>query len=273
MSRVLSLVLAGLLAALLVPAPAQAGPRPPDPERVQATGRASAGPTAKVAPATVDSDVYAYATTPSARIYFVVAGHLKLQLKSGSTTRYGGSFVDYVGNKSYKASADATNATAPTLKLESRNGKFAFRLDQNLASTFYSGRATSRPSKLKVPTDQVYLGASAHVVRSVSYAIVLTERSGGINNPLEYTGTLTLAYDANGRVSGGQVTVTNSKGKNVTHALRSSGYFSTSYFYTVAQVDKKFFGLTATVTGTSVNGFGFAADGSKTSQWVLSGSA
>ena len=82
-----------------------------------------------------------------------------------------------------------------------------------------------------------------------------------------------MAYDANSRVSGGQVTVTNAKGKNVTHGLKSSGYYGSTYFYTVAQVDKTYFGLTATVTGTSISGYGFAAAGAKTSQWVLSGTA
>ena len=51
--------------------------------------------------------------TPKSRTYFVLAGHLKLALKPGSTTKYVGSFVDYVGNKSYKASADAATPRRP----------------------------------------------------------------------------------------------------------------------------------------------------------------
>ena len=84
---------------------------------------------------------------------------------------------------------------------------------------------------------------------TASYSIVLTERSGLVTDPIEYVGTLTLARDANGRISGGQVTVTNAKGKVVTHALKSSGYSSSGYFYTVAQVDKTYFGLNATISG------------------------
>ena len=273
MSRFISLVLGGLLAVLLVGAPAQAGPRSPDPEVVQPPARSATRAAAKVAPAAVDSDVYVYANTPTFRLYFVVTGHLRLRLKSGSTTKYDGSFVDYVGNKSYKASADASDAGAPTLKLESKNGKFAFAMDSSFGTSFYGGSATSKPSKLKTPLSSIHFGASAHVTKTASYSIVLSERSGGINNPIEYAGALTIAYDANGRISGGQVTVTDSKGKNVTHALKSSGYYGSGYFYTVAQVDKKYFGLTGTVTGTSVNGYGFLADGSKTTQWVLSGTA
>lgn len=272
MSRLVSLVLAGLLVVLLVGAPAQASPRVPDPELVQQAGPPASRSAAR-APGTIDSDVYAYASTPKSRIYFVVAGHLKLSLKSGSSTKYGGALVDYVGNKSYKASADASDPAAPVLKLEGKNGKFSFKLDQYFGSAFYSGSALSKPSKLKAPLSQITFAGASHVTRTASWNIVLSERSGAINNPIEYAGAMTIAYDANGRISGGQVTVTDAKGKNVTHALKSSGYYSSGYFYTVGQVDKKHFGLTATISGTSLNGYAFAADGSKTSQWVLSGTA
>ena len=130
-----ALVLAALLAVFLVGTPASAGPRPSDPEVRQPAARATERSAARVAPAVVDSDVYVYAVTPKSRLYFVVAGHLKLTLKSGSTTKYGGSFVDYVGNKSYKASADAGDAAAPVLKLEGKNGKFSFQLDQYFGSS------------------------------------------------------------------------------------------------------------------------------------------
>ncbi len=51
-------------------------------------------------PASIDSDIYAYAITSNARTYFAVAGRLFLHLKSGSTNRYTGNFVDYRGDKS-----------------------------------------------------------------------------------------------------------------------------------------------------------------------------
>ena len=117
------------------------------------------------------------------------------------------------------------------------------------------------------------LGATAHKTSSRSYGITLTERSGAINDPFEYVGTLTLVYDANGRISGGSVTVSNSKGKNVTHSLTSSGYSSSAYFYTVAKIDKTYFGINATISGSFVNGYAFGASGSKTTQWLLSGTA
>lgn len=235
--------------------------------------RAAPGPAARV-PSTIDSDIYAYTVgSTSSRTYFAAAGRLKLALTSGSTTQYKGSFVDYVGNKSYKASADAGDANAPTLKLESKNGKFSFRLTNAFGSSFYNGTALSRPSKLKVPTSSVYLAGATHATRTATYSVLLTERSGAINNPVEYAGSLTMAYDAFGRISGGQITVGNSKGKNVTHALSASGYYSSVFFYTVAKVDKRYFGLSGTVTGTSFDGTGFAADGSKTSQWVFEGTA
>lgn len=270
MSRVLSLVLASLLAVFLIGAPAQAGPRSPDPELVQPAARTSVRAPEKALPA-IDSDVYVYALTPSIRSYFVVAGHLLLAPKSGSSTQWSGSLVDYVGNKSYKASADTSNPTAPTLKIASKNGTFTFKMDQYFGSGFYSGTTLTKPSKLKVPLAQIALYASAHTTNTASYHFVLSERSGSIYNPIEYAGTLTIVYDSNQRISGGQVTVTNTKGKNVTHALKSSGFYNTGYFYTVAQVDKKYFGLTATVTGTSFSGYGFGTDGSKTTQWVING--
>jgi hypothetical protein len=272
--RVITALLGAVLTAGLV-APAQANPRSPDPEQVHpalARGRA-ASPSLSAAPATVDSDVYAYVLTPSSSTYFVVAGHLKLQLRSGSTTAYTGSLVDYVGNRSYKASVDATDAGAPILKLEGRNGKLRITLGSSFGSSFYSGTATSVPSELKVPAGKVSFIASAHSTRSASYAITLTERSGPIHNPFEYVGTLTMVYDANNRISGGQVTVTNGKGKNVTHGLSSSGYYSSSYFYTTAKVDQTSMGLSGTFSGTSFSGHGFAGSGSKTSQWVITGTA
>ena len=271
--RLVSLVLASLLAAFLVGTPAQSAPRSPDPEVVEHAAPASTRSAARAVPAVVDSDVYVSGLTPSSWTYFAVAGHLTLRLRSGSTTAWSGSLVDYVGNKAYKASADSTDPNAPVLKLEARNGTFSFTMGSSFGTGFYTGTAKSKPSGLEVPLDRIGLTATAHRVTSASYAITLAERSGAMNDPVEYRGTLTVVYDANGRISGGQVTVTNGKGKNVTHALKSSGYYSSGYFYTVAQVDKKYFGLTATVSGTSISGYGFAADGSKTSQWLLNGNA
>lgn len=280
MSRFLSLVLTGLLAVLLVGAPAQASPRSPDPERVQPAARVDAGPrpgdsvARRAIPMAIDSDVYVYTATPTSRTYFVVTGRLKLKLRDGSTTAYRGTFVDYVGMRSYKASADASDAAAPTLKLETRNGKFTFRTGASLGSSFYSGTATARPAALEVPTNQVFLNASSHAVHSASYDIVLSQRTGVINHPIEHTGTMTIVYDANNRISGGQVTVSNRKGKNVTHTLSNSGYYSTAgYLYTVAKIDTTYFGITATVSGTTFNGFGFAGSGASTTQWVISGTA
>lgn len=274
--RVLTGLLASLLALAVVAAPAQAGPRPPDPER--ANPPASARPRTSAAspdaaPAVIDSDLYAYAQTPSFRTYFVVAGHLKLKLKSGTTNRYSGTFVDYVGNKSSKATANTINPAAPKLSFTSKNGKFLFQLDANFGGTFYSGTGLTVPATLKTPAGQVSVAAQPHAVRSATYDVVLSERSGPVSNPFEYVGTLTLVYDANSRISGGQITVTDSKGRNVTHSLRNSGFYSSTYFYTVAQVNKTYFGLTATVTGTSFSGFGFAGGGSTTSQWIVNGTA
>ena len=45
------------------------------------------------------------------------------------------------------------------------------------------------------------------------------------NDPFEYTGSLTMVYDGNYRISGGQISVTNRKGKVVTRSLTQSGYF------------------------------------------------
>jgi hypothetical protein len=273
--RAVTALLGAVLTVGLVAGPAQAGPRSPDPELVQpaaAPGPASA-PSSQRAAASIDSDVYAYAASPTSRIYFVVAGRLKLQLKSGSTTTYKGSLIDYTGNKSYDASADATNPNAPKIKLKTKNGTFEFVSTSSFGSAFYSATGTRVPSKLKVEASSVTFGASTHTAASRSYSITLTERSGAINNPFEYVGTLTLVYDANGRISGGSVTVSNSKGKNVTRSLTNSGYSSSSYFYTVAKIDNTYFGITATVDGSFLTGYAFGANGSKTTQWLLSGTA
>ena len=272
--RVIPGLLAGLLASLLAfclaAAPVQASPRPPDPELAQPqTARPpsrSSGSERSLA-STIDSDVFAYAQTPNLSSYFVVAGHLQLQLTSGSTTKYKGTLVDYVGNKSYDASADATDPDAPTLKFKSKNGTFRFAM----SSSFTSGTGLSVPSKLKQPAERVYLYASTHSTRSASYSIRLTERTGAISSPYEYNGTLTVVYDNNYRISGGQITVTNGKGKIVTNALKNSGFHGTSNFYTVAKVDKKYFGLSGTLDGGDLLGFGFLTAGSKTSQWSLVG--
>lgn len=272
--RLITASVAGVLSAGLLGAPAHAGPRSPDPELVQrADAHEHETPSsARVVPATIDSDVDAFVTAHSIA-YFVVAGRLQLQLRSGSTTTYTGSFVDYVGNKSYKASADATNPGAPTLKLKSKNGTFEFLATSSFGGSYWSGTGTSVPSKLKVSAEQVYLGAAPHSATTTSYAIRLTERSGAINNPFQYTGSLTLVHDANFRISGGSITVSNSKGKIVTNPVNNSGSSNGGSFYTVAKVDKTYFGLTGTVSGTTLGGYGFGGSGAKTTQWVLNGTA
>lgn len=272
--------LAALVSLGLAVGPAQAAPRTPDPELAlshaapHSERRVSTADAAPALPATVDSDVYAYALSPTSKIYFVVAGHLTLHLRKGSTTAYGGTFVDYVGNKSAKASADASRAEHPVLKIKATNGRFRFTLDQTFGGSFYSGTATTVPSALKVRPDKVFFAAATHSLTSVTKKIVLSERSGPVANPFEYAGTLTMVYDANGRISGGSVTVTNAKGKSVTHALKGSGFVSTGYFYTLAKVDKTTFGLGASsADGTTFSGFGFRVGNAKTSQWVLSATA
>ncbi|SEQ44975.1 hypothetical protein [Microlunatus flavus] len=264
---------AALLSLLLVPPAAQAAPRSPDPERlVVAQGPAPRSSVAsRKAPASIDSDVYAYAISPTFRTYFVAAGHLTLSLKPGSTTKYSGSFVDYVGGSPSKAAADASDPAAPTISLKGKNGSFTFKGDTYFGGDSYSATATKVSSKLGIKAKDVYLAAAKHSVKTATYSIVLTERSGPVNRPFEYSGSLTIAYDANNRISGGQVTVTGRKGKNVTNALKNSGYFGTSYFYTVAKVDKTSMGISGTFDGPDFSGFGFAGSGSKTTQWVVSG--
>lgn len=273
LARRLTIALLGAVLAVGLVAPAQAEPRSTDPELVQRADTHERATASGRAPATIDSDVYAYAISPGSGVYFVIAGRLKLQLKSGSTTKYKGSLIDYTGNKSYDASADATNPAAPKLKLKTKNGTFELTATSSFGTTFYSATGTKVPSKLHVAASTVYFGATSHSTSSRSYGIRLTERSGPINDPFEYVGTLTLVYDANNRISGGSVTVSNSKGKNVTHSLTNSGLSSSGSFYTVARIDKTYFGLSGTIAGTSLNGYAFGGGGSKTTQWILSGTA
>ncbi len=96
---------------------------------------------------------------------------------------------------------------------------------------------------------------------------------GPLAKKLEYTGTITFHYDANSRISGGSVTVTNASGQEVTTQLKDSGYYSTSYLYTVATIVKTKVGIAGQFSGTSWSGNAFAPDGNGSlSQWVISGS-
>ena len=271
-SAVLAVLLAPVAALSLLPVSAQAAPRSPDPERVVVpaapTHRTTAAATA---PATVDSDLYAYLTSPKGRTYFVVAGHLRLTLKAGST-RYVGSFTDYAGGKTTKASADASKPDAPTVSLKARSGSFTFRGDSSFGGGFWSAPATKVPKKIGFKAADLALVASTHSLRTSTYQVVFSERVGPVGKPFEYVGSLTLAYDANNRVSGGQTTVTDGKGRTVSRAITSSGYVSPgSYFYTVVKLDKTTMGVSATFSGTSFSGFGFSGSGASTRQWVLSG--
>ena len=273
-SAVLAVLLAPLAALALLQAPAQAAPRSPDPERVVVPAApAQRTAAAAKAPASIDSDVYAYTVSPTGRTYFAAAGHLRLKPKGGSTTRYSGSFVDYSGGRTTKAGADTTKPDAPTISIKTKNGSFAFRGDVNFGSPgFWSAQGTKVPKGLKAK--DVYLTAVAHSLRTSTYQVVFSERVGPVARPLEYSGTMTIAYDANNRVSGGQVTVTNGRGKVVTNAIRSSGYVdASSYFYTVVKVDKTTMAVNGTVSGTSFTGFASSGSGSKTAQWVVTGTA
>ena len=224
-------------------------------------------------PSSINSDVYAYAVTANSRTFFAIAGRLFLHLKSGSTNRYTGNFVDYRGDKSYAASANASNAAHPQIYMDTANGHFSFLLDSNFGSSFYSGTGRVVPSAFGRPASSVYFSASNHVLNSATYNIILSKRTGPLAKKLEYTGTITFHYDANSRISGGSVTVTNASGQEVTTQLKDSGYYSTSYLYTVATIVKTKFGISGTFSGTSWSGNAFASDGNGSlSQWVISGS-
>lgn len=274
----LALLLAPVLTLGLLGGSAHADVGDRDPERVAASptpatqrsaGRASVAPTA--APDRIDSDVFVYTISATGRTVFPAAGHLRLTLKKGSTTRYTGTFVDHVGGKSAKASADVSKPEAPTLTLKARNGEFRFRAGASFGGASYSGVGTKAPAKLGVKAAEVYLAASAHSVRTATYALTLTQRSGPVHRPTEYRGTMTIAYDANSRVSGGQVTVTDAKGRNRTRAITNSGYFSTTYFYTVVKVDTLSMGISATFVSGGFTGVGFSGSGLKTTQWAVVG--
>ena len=272
----LAVLVVPLLLLGLLPGTASADVDDRDPERVSApsgtTDAGRVGAARRAAPASVDADVYAALTSPSLRTYFVAAGHLKLRLKSGSTTRYSGSFTDYAGQRTTSASADASKPDAPTLSITTTNGSFTFRTDASFGSDLWGGTATKVPKKFGFRAGDLTLAATKHSLRTVTYQVALTERFGPVARPFEYTGSMTLAYDGNNRVSGGAVTVVDGKGRTVTNAVRSTGYLSPGgYFYTVVKVDKTTMGISATVTGSTLNGYAVSGSGSRTAVWVVSG--
>jgi hypothetical protein len=272
-SAALAVLLASLSAFWLVPGAAQAVPRSPDPERVVVP----ATPTARVAakaPATIDSDVYASVASSTSRNYFVTAGHLKLRLKGGSSTKYTGTYTDHSGGKTTKASASTADPDAPTVTIKTSNGNFTFRGTATFGGGFYTATATKVPKKIGFKASALSLVGATHSLKTATYQVVLTERVGPVAKPFEHTGSLTLAYDANNRVSGGAFTVVNGKGKTVTNAIKSSGYVSPgSYFYTVVKADKTTIGISATFSGASFTGFGVSGSGAKTAQWVVTGTS
>ena len=222
-------------------------------------------------PASIDSDVYAYTISPNFRTFFVASGHLVLTLNGNV---YKGFFTDYSGAKSYSASA-TTDPTAPVLTLTTKNGKFVFQMDSYFGTGFYSGTTTSMPKKLGAVTDtnKAYFSASAHHTTTISYNVIFSQRIGKIidsNN--EMTGTLTITYDTNNRISGGAATVLNSKGAPVTAQITNTGYFSSSYLYMAAKLNGKYFGISGTFSGSSVSGNAFSGSGADMSLWVWSGS-
>ena len=200
-----------------------------------------------------------------------MAGHLTLTLKTGSMTQYKGYLVDYSGNKAYPASADTSNIINPTLTINSKNGGFTFTMDGYFGTSYYTGTGSKIPTKLGLPANQIYFSASSHSATSATYTILLTQRIGPATAQFEMAGSITFVYDANNRISGGLVTVVNSKGQQVSAPLTGSGYYSTSYLYTEAKINGKYFGLAATFSGSNFSGNAFSGSGSNMSQWVWSG--
>ena len=242
-----------------------------DPESATHAHSARAVPAA--IPSSIDSDIYVSTVSPSSWAYFVVAGRLRLALKPGSMTMYTGTLIDYSGRKAYPAMANTANPARPILRVDGRNGAFRFRLDSSFGSSFYSGTATNAPVTLGVAPGKVALSAASHTSHSASFDFVLSERIGPVHALPEYTGSMTLVYDANNRIAGGSVTVEDSQGRQVTHAISGSGYYSSSYFYVIAQVDKYSFALNATSTGTSISGYGTNGVSTALSEWLLTGTA
>lgn len=275
-SAVLALLLAPIAALWLLPSAAQAAPRTPDPERVVVPAPRSAPADRAAAdvtyPATIDSDVYASVAAPTTRAYFVAAGHLKLRLRSGSTTRYTGSFTDYAGGRTTKASADTSQPDAPRVSIKTRNGSFTFRPSASFGATLWTGAGVKAPKKTGFKAGDVFLVGATHVLKTVTYPLVLSERVGPVSKPFEYSGSITLAYDGNQRVSGGSVSVTDAKGRVVTKPIRGTGFVSPgSFFYTVATVDRTTMGISANIRAGLLDGYAVSGSGSKIAQWVVSG--
>lgn len=222
-------------------------------------------------PAAIDSDVYAYAVSPNFRTYFCLTGRLQLHLKSGSTTHYVGTLLDYDGHITRAAFANVTNASAPVLAVTGSAGSFTFTGDSNFGGSFYTGTASRKPESLS-RFGTISLSASAHVEHAATYSFTLTERTGLPAAPdFEYTGLLTVTSDANDRVSGGTTSNTDSRGHAHVGRIFASGYYSTSYLYFGATINGIPFSLFGTFSGSSFSGYGSSGTGANTRLWVLSG--
>lgn len=226
-------------------------------------------------PATIDSDAYVYATSPQFRTYFCAAGRLQLHLAPGSTTRYVGTFLDYVGLRPRPAFANVTNATNPVIAIFTTNGLFAFQGDAYFGSGFYSGTSTVVPPafrKYTTGTNKLYFSATTHASNVASFNFILSERIGPPAVPdFEYTGTITIQYDANNRVSGGTTMDTDSHGRVHYGKLVSSGYYSSSYLYLHATINGIPLGISGTFSGASWSGYAFSGIGANARSWVISG--
>lgn len=222
-------------------------------------------------PSAIDSDVYATAISPNFKTYFCLAGRLQLHLKSGSTTHYAGTFLDYDGHGTYAASANTTNAAAPILVITGLSGSYLFKGDSNFGGSFYSAAATKAPASLS-RFGSINFSAATHAENAATYKFILTERTGLPAAPdFEYTGEVTITYDANSRVSGGTTSNTDSHGHAHVGKVFTSGYYSSSYLYFGASINGIPFSLFGTFSGTSFSGYGSSGTGANTRLWVLSG--
>jgi hypothetical protein len=222
-------------------------------------------------PSTVDSDVYLFVFSPSFEDYQPEIGRLQLHLKPGSTTKYVGTFLDSFGLKTYAASADVTDSTAPVVVLSGFNGRFVIKCDSAFGSHSYSGTSTSVPPALKDKT--AHFQAALHSTSTASLNLRITEQIGHVAQPdFEINAIVAINYDANAYISGGTTTSTDSKGHQHFGKLALGGrYAPGGYAYLEATISGIPFTIYVTISDTAINGYAFSGTGGATRMWKVIG--
>ncbi len=156
-------------------------------------------------PSQIDSDVLIDAVGSQSPWYSQLGeGWLHLQLVTGSTTRYKGTFTDNLDKSTvFPASADTTNASSPVLTVETHVGKIVFEMGTAFGSPvmYTNFSTTSFPPRLGQDAS-VHLVAYPHLANVITYNLHLNNQIGFIGAKSYQTGLIvTLIEDEEGYIT------------------------------------------------------------------------